>query len=306
MRTSRSWTRRCSAMSSMPPEMGRMQGFVAALLAREGALVEAIEPEGLEVLATPQVQQALELPELCRLGFGPTLPSGARRMGIENEWLDRFDRLLGDRGRWRRLVLRPEVRPPSDPERVLGNALVLDNATFRLLGVTPAWTRYSGSRFPLRGGLGREARGHAAAGHQSGDRRDAGRRVRADRALARHGGGGFDAAGRSPAACVGAPPRARSAGRSPAVPARREAGALPQGPAAATEPRPGAAARLPRRPPPGGDAPPLRAAGGRSGAPARGAARRGDRARIPAPRSTIWPASMRCGSRSLGCRRWSW
>lgn len=129
-------------MSSMPPEMGRMQGFVAALLAREGALVEAIEPEGLEVLATPQVQQALELPELCRLGFGPTLPSGARRMGIENEWLDRFDRLLGDRGRSRRLVLRPEVRPPSDPERVLGNALVLDNATFRLLGVTPAWTRY--------------------------------------------------------------------------------------------------------------------------------------------------------------------
>ena len=126
----------------MPPEMGRMQGFVAALLAREGALVEAIEPEGLEVLATPQVQQALELPELCRLGFGPTLPSGARRMGIENEWLDRFDRLLGDRGRSRRLVLRPEVRPPSDPERVLGNALVLDNATFRLLGVTPAWTRY--------------------------------------------------------------------------------------------------------------------------------------------------------------------
>ena len=39
-------------------------------------------------------------------------------------------------------MLRPEVRPPSDPERVLGNALVLDNARFRLLGVTPAWTRY--------------------------------------------------------------------------------------------------------------------------------------------------------------------
>ena len=129
-------------MSSMPPEMGRMQGFVAALLAREGALVDVIEPEGLEVLATPQVQRALVLPELCRLGFGATLPSGARRVGIENEWLDRFDRLLGDRGRWARLVLRPEVRPPSDPERVLGHELVLDNATFRLLGVTPAWTRY--------------------------------------------------------------------------------------------------------------------------------------------------------------------
>jgi hypothetical protein len=129
-------------MSSMPPEMGRMQSFVAALLAREGALVDAIEPEGLEVLAAPHVQQALAVPELCRLGFGLTLPSGARRVGIETEWLDRFDRLLGDRGRWARLVLRPEVRAPSDPERVLAHELVLDNAIFRLLGVTPAWTRY--------------------------------------------------------------------------------------------------------------------------------------------------------------------
>ncbi|MDQ2802533.1 MAG: hypothetical protein M3Y41_07560 [Pseudomonadota bacterium] len=126
----------------MPPEMGRMQGFVAALLAREGALVEAIEPEGLEVLATPPVQQTLELPDLCRLGFGATLPSGARRVGLENDWLDRFGRLLGDKGRWARRVLCPEVRAPSDPERVLGHELVLDNATFRLLRVTPAWTRY--------------------------------------------------------------------------------------------------------------------------------------------------------------------
>ena len=37
----------------MPPEMGRMQGFVAGLLTQQGALVELIEPEGLEVLAPP-------------------------------------------------------------------------------------------------------------------------------------------------------------------------------------------------------------------------------------------------------------
>jgi hypothetical protein len=134
--------RRCSGTSSMQPEMGRMQGFVAALLAREGALVDAIEPEGLEVLATPPVQQALELPELCRLGFGATLPSGARRVGLENDWLERLGGLLGERGRWARQVLRPEMRALSDPERVLGHELVLDNATFRLLGVAPAWTRY--------------------------------------------------------------------------------------------------------------------------------------------------------------------
>jgi len=126
----------------MPPEMGRMQGFVAALLAREGALVDAIEPEGLEVLATPPLRQALDLPELCRLGFGATLPPGARRVGLENDWLDRFGRLLGDRGRWAGRVLCPDNRALSDPERVLGHELLLDNATFRLLGVTPAWTRY--------------------------------------------------------------------------------------------------------------------------------------------------------------------
>ena len=49
----------------------------------------------------------------------------------------------------------------------------------------------------------------------------------------------------------------------------------------------------------------LRAAGGRPGrAGARSNAARRSGANT-APRSTIWPASMRCGSRSLGCRHWS-
>jgi hypothetical protein len=126
----------------MPPEMGRMQGFVADLLTQQGALVELIEPEGLEVLASPPVQQALGVTELSRLGFGATLPAGAARVGIESDWLDRFGRLLGERGRCARRVLRPDDRAPSDPQRILEHALVLDNATFRLLDVSPAWTRY--------------------------------------------------------------------------------------------------------------------------------------------------------------------
>jgi hypothetical protein len=126
----------------MPPEIGRMQRFVADLLARQGALVETIEPEGLEVLAPPSVQQALGVAEFCRLGFGTSLPAGADRVGIESDWLDRFGRLLGERGRWARRVLALDLRAPSDPERVLRHELVLDNATFRLLGVAPAWTRY--------------------------------------------------------------------------------------------------------------------------------------------------------------------
>lgn len=123
-------------------EHGRMQGFVAALLRHEGALVEAIEPDGLEVLAPPSVQQALGIGELSRLGFGATLPPAARRVGIEGDWLERCARLLGPQGRFSRRVLLPAARAPGDPERVLERELVLDNATFRLLGVAPAWTRY--------------------------------------------------------------------------------------------------------------------------------------------------------------------
>lgn len=121
---------------------GRMQRFVAALLHREGALAEPIEPEALEVLAPPAVQGALGIGELARLGFGATLPPGAERVGIEGDWLTRCAHLLGTHGHYARRVLSPPARAPGDPERVLGHELVLDNATFRLLGVAPVWTRY--------------------------------------------------------------------------------------------------------------------------------------------------------------------
>jgi len=123
-------------------EQGRMQGFVADLLRHEGALVEAVEPEGLEVLAPRPVQQALGLGELSRLGFGGTLPPGAQRVGLEGDWLGRFAQVLGPQGRWTRRILSAPSRAPGDPEGVLGQELVLDNATFRLLDVSPAWTRY--------------------------------------------------------------------------------------------------------------------------------------------------------------------
>ena len=130
------------ALTPEPQGQGRMQGFVADLLRHEGALVEAIEPEGLEVLAPPPVQQALRLGELSRLGFGGALPPGAQRMGLEGDWLDRFAQVLGPQGRWTRRILSAPPRAPGDSEAVLGQELVLDNATFRLLDVSPAWTRY--------------------------------------------------------------------------------------------------------------------------------------------------------------------
>lgn len=119
-----------------------MQRFAATLLAEAGALVEPVEPDGLEVLAEPPLQQALGVGELSRFGFGPALPDGAQRIGIESDWLARFERLVGERGRYSRDVLRPAARKMPEPERLLEQELHLDNATFRLLGAAPAWTRY--------------------------------------------------------------------------------------------------------------------------------------------------------------------
>ena len=123
-------------------EQGRMQSFVASLLRHNGALVETIEPDGLEVVAPPAVREALAIDEFARLGFGATLPPAARRVGIEGDWLSRFARLLGGQGVWTRCVLSVPDRTPGDPERTLARELILGNATFRLLSVSPAWTRY--------------------------------------------------------------------------------------------------------------------------------------------------------------------
>ncbi|MEO8715025.1 MAG: hypothetical protein ABI369_08425 [Acetobacteraceae bacterium] len=122
--------------------MGRMQGFVADLLTHQGALVEPLDPDGLEVLAPPPVQRAMRLGEFSRLGFGTTLPAQAQRVGIEADWLQRFDGLLGERGRWTSRIVHPAERKPGDVDRLLDAALTLDNAAFRLLETSPAWTRY--------------------------------------------------------------------------------------------------------------------------------------------------------------------
>ncbi len=122
--------------------MSRLQRFVAEVLEREGALVEAIDPEGMEVLSPSALQDALGLPELSRLGFGPQLPAGAERVSLESDWMERLADLVGERGRWVRRVLGMSNPSPSNPERVLEHGLVLSNATYRLRGVRPAWTRY--------------------------------------------------------------------------------------------------------------------------------------------------------------------
>jgi hypothetical protein len=122
--------------------MTALRDFVADLMERQGAAVEPLEPDGLAVIAPPEIRAAFGWPELARLGFGAELPPAAQRIGIEGDWLERFGALLADHGRRaeRQIVLD---RPPAagDPERLLGHVLDLPNAVWRLQGQRATWTR---------------------------------------------------------------------------------------------------------------------------------------------------------------------
>ena len=123
--------------------MGALRDFVADMLESDGAAVEPVEPDGLEVLAPEFLRAAMGWPEFARLGFGATLPAGAIPIGLEGDWLDRFGALLGERGRFaeRQLVVAGNVVAPSDPQRLIDRILDLPNAVWRLHDAKPAWTR---------------------------------------------------------------------------------------------------------------------------------------------------------------------
>jgi hypothetical protein len=123
--------------------MSELREFVADLLERRGAAVEALGPDGLEVLAPAHLQKQLGWPELAHLGFGTERAHGTIAIALEGDWLDRFGALLADEGRWSEREVRPPaaVSPPSDPERVLDRVLDLPNATWRFQGMSATWTR---------------------------------------------------------------------------------------------------------------------------------------------------------------------
>jgi hypothetical protein len=123
--------------------MGALRDFVADLLEGEGAAIEPVEPDGLEVMASEAVRSILGWPEFARLGFGAALPVGAVPIRLEGDWLDRFGALLGGRGRCAERQLGPaeSLAAPGDPQRLLDRALDLPNATWRLRDDRPAWTR---------------------------------------------------------------------------------------------------------------------------------------------------------------------
>jgi hypothetical protein len=126
----------------MPESTNSFRDFAARLLEYEGVLVGRIEPEGLEALSPAPVAQALQISELARLGFAAELPADAERVGLESDWLERFGRLLGERGRAARLVLPVALPQLTNPERIVEHTVSLQNAVYRVLGVTAEWTRY--------------------------------------------------------------------------------------------------------------------------------------------------------------------
>lgn len=120
----------------------RIRDFTAELLQREGALLEPLGPQGLQVLSPPQVQQALAISDLERLGFGPDAPAGSRLINLESDWLERLGTLLGQRGTTARCVLRTPAPPLAAPERILAHTLSLQNAVYDITRTSSAWARY--------------------------------------------------------------------------------------------------------------------------------------------------------------------
>ena len=182
--------------------MGALRDFVSDVLEIEGSAVEAVEPDGLEVLAPEPLRTAMGWPELVRLGFGAELPAGAMAVGFEGDWLDRFGALLGDRGRLGRATVRapkPVPRPARSrtPARPRPRSSQCHLAlAWRLggLGALPA------AGVPLHRCLRREARRAGLARIQPGNRRGHRRRFSA---VASAAGGGHGMASTRP----GRPPR---------------------------------------------------------------------------------------------------
>src|SRR5437870_13677635 len=104
-----------------PASASRYRDFAARLLEHDGALVEPLDPEGLEAMLPASVQHTLHAPELVRLGFGAELPPAAQRVSLESDWLDRFGQLLAERGRWLQRVVEVRLPDLSQPVRDIGD-----------------------------------------------------------------------------------------------------------------------------------------------------------------------------------------
>lgn len=126
----------------MTESTNQFRDFTARLLEHEGALVEPIVPEGLEVMLPEELQREWRAPELLRLGFAAELPAAAERASLESDWLERFSRLLGARGRRLKFAPQLSLPPLAGIERTIEHQVQLQNAVYRIVGTQHDWTRY--------------------------------------------------------------------------------------------------------------------------------------------------------------------
>jgi len=122
--------------------MNTLSEWMARALVAEGAVVEPVEPDGLDALLTPPLQAAFRCGELMRLGFSAVLPEQARRVTLESEWVDILGRRIETRGRRAELAVDVPRGKPPDAVEVLRKGLEFDNATHRCLGMEEAWAGY--------------------------------------------------------------------------------------------------------------------------------------------------------------------
>ncbi len=122
--------------------MSALRAFVTDLLESEGAAVELVEPDCLDVLAPELLRRAFGWQEdLTRLGFSAASAHSAVRVGLEGDWLARFGALIGERGRWAaRQLPTPNAAIPNQPEHLIERALDLPNAVWRLVDSRQTWT----------------------------------------------------------------------------------------------------------------------------------------------------------------------
>jgi len=120
----------------------RFRNFAAHLLEHEGALVDSIEPEGLEAMLPDNLQREWRAPEFLRLGFAAELPADAERASLESDWLERFSQLLGLRGQRLRFAVNAELPPLGNIERTVEHNVTLQNAVYRIAQTEAVWTRY--------------------------------------------------------------------------------------------------------------------------------------------------------------------
>jgi hypothetical protein len=121
--------------------MSELRDFVAGVLQQNGAAVEHVGAEELDVLSSDSVRATMGWPELSRLSFGKSRSTGAIAVGLEGDGLERFERLLVGHGKWMERTLKAGAAAPRDPEHILGSALDLPNAVWRLQGQEQAITR---------------------------------------------------------------------------------------------------------------------------------------------------------------------